>query len=389
MHEMKQPRPKRVLYASHWWLEALMGAVAHQAANYGWHLNFEMCLTGELPQHWKGDGILTTFSGDIDRMKRFLSAANCPTVSLNQNFPEIKVPRVDIDMTAVGALAATHFLERGFRSFAVYTPHTWHASRLAHAAFEQAVAEAGHTMHKLIWQRRRNRAPDSWPDRFRWLCRQLRNLPKPVAVLAVEVECPAQVLEACMAESLAVPDAVAVLGCLDMPVFRQATVIPTSNILVDYAAQAREACTLLQRMMAGEPVPTENIHLQPAGIITRRSTDTIAAQTPEVTKAIRFMLDHYAGPIGVPDAVRVSGLSRSGLYYAFESDLGASPGVILTRIRIDQAKRMLRETGEKIASISERCGFGAPVNMSRHFRDKLAMSPSAYRKQATQQGSAL
>jgi len=384
---MKPSQPKRVLYASHWWLEEMMGAVAHYAAHYGWHLNFEMCLTGEPPEDWRGDGIITTFSGDLGKMKRFLAEADCPAVSLNQNVPEIDIPRVDIDIEEVGRMAATHFLERGFRSFAAYTPHTHYATALGYASFERSVAEAGHTVHYLRWQQERGRARDSWPNRGKWLALKLRKLPKPLAVLAIEVECPAQVIEVCVAEALMVPDEVAVLGCLDMPVFREATSIPISKIITDHVAQAREACRLLRRMMAGEPAPAAPIHIAPTGIVTRRSTDTIAATTPHVAKAVRFMLDHYTEPIGVPDAVRVSGMSRSGLYYAFDSDLGESPGAVLTRIRIDKAKRMLRETDEKITTVSEACGFGDPVNLYRHFKDTLGLSPRAYRKQAVQQQS--
>lgn len=386
---MKRSRPRRILYASHWWLEELMGAVAHYAAEYGWHMSFEMCLTGKLPSALDGDGIITTFSGDPDKMKRFLAAARCPAVSLNQNYPEIDIPRVDIDMQVVGRLAAGHFLERGFRSFAVYTPHTCHATRLGFASFAEAVGKAGYTVHELYWPRKRGGTRDSWPSRQHWLQRRLRQLPKPVAVLATEAECPVEVIEACMEEGLAIPDEVAVLGLLDMPVFRQCTTVPLSSITADFDTQARKACDLLHRLMEGEPPPAEPILIPPTGIVIRRSTDTIAAATPQVAKAIRFMLDHYAEPIGVPDAVRISGLSRTGLFNAFEADVGESPGALLARIRIDKARRMLGETSEKIRTISETCGFGASINLQRHFKQRLGISPAAYREQNRAQAAAL
>lgn len=285
-------------------------------------------------------------------------------------------------MEAVGRLAAVHFLERGFRSFAVYTPNTWRATKLGYTAFEQSVVAAGYTGHGLYWQQQRGRTLDTWPNRRRWLRRKLRTLPKPVAVFAIEVECPVEVIEACMAESLAIPDEVAVLGVLDMPIFRQCTTIPLSSITVDHDAQAREACDLLSRMMDGAPAPSAHIRIPPTGIVVRRSTDTIAAQTPEAAKAIRFMLDHFAEPIGVPDAVRVSGMSRTGLYNAFETDIGQSPGAVLARIRLDKARRLLRETDEKIHVIAEACGFGDRINLHRNFRKHLGTSPAAYRRHA-------
>lgn len=83
----------------------------------------------------------------------------------------------------------------------------------------------------------------------------------------------------------------------------------------------------------------------------------------------------------MPDAVRISGLSRTGLYNAFEADVGESPAAVLTRIRIDKARRMLGETSEKVHTIAETCGFGDPINLQRHFKQRLGISPAAYRKQ--------
>lgn len=67
-----------------------MGAVARHAVEYDWHLNFQMCLTGDLPDEWAGDGIITTLSGDPDRMARFLKAAGRPAVSAE---PELSIYR--------------------------------------------------------------------------------------------------------------------------------------------------------------------------------------------------------------------------------------------------------------------------------------------------------
>ena len=112
---MAPMKPKRILFATSWWLEDLMRAVAHQAAARGWHLNFQMCLDYKFPENWQGDGIITNLSGDLDEMAAFLKRTKCPAVSLNPQHPQIKIPRVGPDKGLAGKLAAKHFLERQWR----------------------------------------------------------------------------------------------------------------------------------------------------------------------------------------------------------------------------------------------------------------------------------
>ncbi|MBT3297107.1 MAG: substrate-binding domain-containing protein [Verrucomicrobia bacterium] len=341
-----------------------------------------MCYSGNIPHGWEGEGIITTLSGEPVEMASFLKHAGCPAVSLNPNYPQIEVPRVSVDMEAIGRMAAKHFLDRGFRSFAVYTPHSWFTTELSHTAFTHAVEAAGHAVHRLCWLQERGSTPDTWLNRQQWLCHKLNELPMPVAFFSPEADSLAEFMEACSRESISIPDEVATLGLHDSPIFRNCVTVPLSSIAVDYDIQARLCCDLLARMMTGEPAPSKDFLIPPSGIVTRRSSDTIAAQTPAVSRAIRFMLGHFAEAITVDDAVRASGMCRTRLFRAFRQDVEMTPRAVLNRIRLDKAKRMLLETDEKLRTVAEACGFGDPMNLHRHFKRSLNMSPGAYREQA-------
>jgi LacI family transcriptional regulator len=166
--------------------------------------------------------------------------------------------------------------------------------------------------------------------------------------------------------------------------FRECSVVPLSSIDVDDDAKARTACDLLEAMMNGAPAPKEPILIPPKGISIRASTDTLAASTPAVAKAIRFMLDHYASSISIDDAVRVSGMSRTRLFRAFKEDLGQTPHAVLTRVRLEKAKTMLSGTDATLREVAAACGFGHPVGLHHHFKRSVNMSPGAYRKHARQ-----
>ncbi len=379
--------PKRILFASFWWAEDLMCRVAHHAVRHGWHLDLQMCLTNEIPRTWSGDGIITARSGDNESIHTLLAGSGCPVVSLNINSHPHGIPCVVFDLRESSRLAVEHFLQRGFREFAFYSRRlkVLYNSQIAHAAFRQKVETAHGTLHDLDWKEEQGDATDTWENRQEWLQRKLRDVPKPVAIFSAESECAVEIIEACYHERLQVPDQVSVLHMGGSNFFSECSIVPLSFVDVDNDAKARMACELLEAMMNGAPAPEEPILVPPKGICARASTDTLAASNPAVTRAIRFMLDHYADSIGIDDAVQVSGMSRTLLFRAFKADLGQTPHAALMRIRLDKAKTMLQETDAKLSQVAQACGFGHPVGLHHHFKKVLNMSPGAYREFARQE----
>jgi LacI family transcriptional regulator len=372
--------PKRVLFASPWWHSDIVNGVLRHAASLGWHVDLQTVLSGQLPGRWAGDGIITQLGGDLEQTKRLLAETACPAVSLNNNFPEIDIPRVSTDGQAVGRMAAEHFMERGFQTFAFYSARESIAASQRYGQFAKTLELAGHRAETLSWHDRRKTRDENWRDRQQWLVERLKSLDQPLAVFAFNDQAAVEVIEACLAESIAVPDQVAVLGVLDMDLFRHCTTVSLSSIQFDFDRITREACELLDRLMEGEPVPTEPILHPPTGIAVRQSTDTLAAHAPVVARAVRFMLDHYAEPIGIDDILEAAGGSRAGLFNAFKKDRDQAPGEVLLDIRLDRAKRMLEQTDEKVYTVAEACGFGKPVNLHRAFNQSVGMSPNRYRK---------
>lgn len=365
-----------------------MCRVAHHATRHGWHLDIQMCLTSEIPESWSGDGIITQQSGDHEGLRAFFADSGCPVVSLNLNSHPYGIPCVAFDVPAASRLAVDHFLERGFSRFAFYCrPHQGrilYGTQLALSTFRQRVKAAHHTCDIFDWLEAQGEAPDTWAHRQQWLRRTLRNAPKPLALFAHEPDCAVEVVEACHHEHLNIPDQVAVLCMHGIEFFSECSPVPLSSIDVDNDVKARIACDLLHAMMNGAPSPEAPILIPPKGLTARASTDTLAASTPAVMKAIRYMLDHYAESISIKDAARVSGLSRTGLFRAFRADLGQTPLAVLTRIRLDKAKLMLQQTDAKLREVTDACGFGHPVGLHNHFKKALNMSPGAYRAQFRQ-----
>ena len=378
---MSNSTPKRVLFASRWWHHEIVNGVIRHAAQKGWHTNLHTILAGTLPQQWDGEGIITQLGVDLGHLRRLIDEAGCPAVSLNNNDPEFEIARVVPDDRAAGQMAAEHLLQRGFKHYAFYSlGQSAYSSKRRYAAFNRTLQQAGFEAEFLTCAAEQGPPEATWQNRQRRLGHKLAVLEKPVGIFCVNDQAAVEVIESCLAESIAIPDQVAVLGMLDMDIFRHSTTVALSSVRIDYDQVTKAACDLLGRMMDGEPAPADPIRFAPVGVSVRQSTDTLAAHSPVVAAAVRFMLDHYQRDIGIDQMINATGGSRAGLFKAFKDDLGRTPGDLLTQIRLDKAKQMLEQTDEKVYTVAEECGFGTTVNLHRAFKRHIGQSPNAWRK---------
>jgi transcriptional regulator GlxA family with amidase domain len=75
-----------------------------------------------------------------------------------------------------------------------------------------------------------------------------------------------------------------------------------------------------------------------------------------------------------------SGYSRSHFVRAFRTGMGCSPHWWLTRLRVEQAKTMLRENSGSLIDIALSCGFSSHAHFSNTFRHVIGVTPSEYRR---------
>jgi AraC-like DNA-binding protein len=75
-----------------------------------------------------------------------------------------------------------------------------------------------------------------------------------------------------------------------------------------------------------------------------------------------------------------SGYSRSHFLRTFRAVIGCSPHQCLTRLRVEQAKTILRETSMSLIDIALDCGFSSHAHFSNTFRQALGVTPSEYRR---------
>jgi AraC family transcriptional activator FtrA len=104
------------------------------------------------------------------------------------------------------------------------------------------------------------------------------------------------------------------------------------------------------------------------------------ATASPLTTTLAWATAHLDQPITVAALAKRSAMSVSTFHRRFAAECGTSPLQWLHRERIEHARRLLETTALDIAAIADACGMGTPTNLRVHFRRKVGLAPSDYRR---------
>ena len=187
------------------------------------------------------------------------------------------------------------------------------------------------------------------------------------------------VVRACLAANLRIPDDVAVIGVDNDPIYSMLGPMPLSSVNNNLWMLGYRAAEALDRILDGLPLNETIIRIKPEGVTVRESTDIMAIGDIYVSKALRYIVDHFRDNIGVDDVVDHSGISRRGLYSRFEKNVGRSIYQELMLRRLEYAKQLLRDTDHKLLFIADACGLGDAERLSKSFKRCCHVTPFEYR----------
>ncbi|WP_245946782.1 AraC family transcriptional regulator [Paenibacillus cellulosilyticus] len=96
--------------------------------------------------------------------------------------------------------------------------------------------------------------------------------------------------------------------------------------------------------------------------------------------AIRYMNEHIATSIRLPDLASYTGLSKQHLSHLFNKETGFSPIDYFLRMKMQHAAIMLDLTDLTVKEIAAAIGINDPYYFSRMFKKLIGHSPTEYRK---------
>ncbi len=344
--------------------------IARYAREHGWHLDARFAVDRFFPKGWVGDGILY-HPADIESFYPRLKALDVPMVCLGWlDYPAHL--RVAMDTRAVGRLAAQHFLERGFKRFAVYQDTTggFHP-RLE--SYDEELRRCGCDCLRIF-----ARKGETGPQRIRRTGQILAKARHPMAVFARDDHAAAEVIDACLSAGLVVPEEVAVLGANNDPLVCEALRIPLSSVDCDLEGMGYEAASQLDRIMNGQKTSPYITMLPPKGVVVRQSTDILAYDDLDLVKAVQFIRQNSRTGIGVMNVVSATRASKRKLSMLFQAHLGRSILQEITRHRLAHASRLLETTGMKVEGIAVDAGFPNRRSLHVAFQREYGMTPKQY-----------
>jgi two-component system response regulator YesN len=121
-----------------------------------------------------------------------------------------------------------------------------------------------------------------------------------------------------------------------------------------------------------------------AGDILEKFCRQIAeSQTPGKTRFVRqtlkFIHEHYGENISLPQAAEQLYISPNYLSRIFSAEMEESFSRYLLNYRTGQAKKLLRETYDKVYEIAAKVGYADVVHFSKVFKQVTGLSPNQYR----------
>ena len=322
------------------------------------------------------DGLLIGFS-ERHEFKKIHADIGIPTVFIDN--PDTAILKmlplcmfVNDDVQAIARSAGRHLLScPGVRSFGFVpsrTPARWSHNR--QAAFMAVLRSHGKNLSVF------GGAGDSREELGQWLW----DLEKPSAVLAAFDDRARDVLEACRARTISVPDQISVLGIGNDEPICETSVPALSSVAVDFDEEGYRAARELQAMMLRGRAPS--IRERSCGVreVLLRASTT-ASKTPAglVERALEFIRLHALEGISTVDVVKHLHVSRSLADLRFREMTGSS---ILEEIlvrRLDAVKRLLRDSDFRISEIAMRCGYRDANYLKNLFKSRVGMSMRAFR----------
>ncbi|MFT3830533.1 MAG: DNA-binding transcriptional regulator [Opitutaceae bacterium] len=363
---------------------AMLRGIAEYEREHGvWTIFFDDMARAESDPDWllgnQWDGVISRHTTPM--LAQVCMERRIPLVDLNDSPAFAGIAKIRPANANVGKLGAQHLLNAGFRSFAFsgFSNEGWSRERrlgfvdaLASTGFPCAVQEVEYPgALSPEWDRQQQAALADW----------LRGLPGATAVMACNDMRALQVLAAANTLMLSIPDELAVLGANNDVVRCELAQPSLSSVATNPTQAGRKAAELLAQLMAGpRDGVSADIRIEPADVVSRRSTDVLAVTDKGVAAAIAYIRAHACEGINVDQVLVHVAMSRAQIEKKFRQHLGRSPQAEIRRVQIQRIKQLLVETDLPLKRIAEMTGFDYMEYMSAVFKRATGQTPGACRR---------
>jgi len=157
--------------------------------------------------------------------------------------------------------------------------------------------------------------------------------------------------------------------------------VPLTTIELNEWHRGFVAAEMIHRLLIDDPLPQKHNKIPLKGVTRRASTGHEVVKDRVASIALNYVRNNYLKPIGVADVVSAVGVSRRVVEMRFREILNRGVHEELTRLRIEEAKRLISSKNSTVTSIAETCGFSSVHYFSTAFKRETGISPKQFQKQ--------
>ena len=314
-----------------------------------------------------------------------------PIIALSALQTMLELPFISADSQQVAQAAYDYLIRKNFKHFGFFglTEARWSRERMQF--FSECVQQTGRSLH--VYQGEQvSITSETTPFAKLWidvilnkgqqeLTEWLRQLPKPIAILASCDILACHLSNAVTEAGFHIPDEVAILGINNDQALCNICDPPLSSIAFNFKKSGYDAAQLIDAIISGrESLRGQWIKIQPSYIKSRGSTDIFAIEDPDVVMALKYIRKNRNESMQVDDVARHVCVSKRSLQMKFQKTLGRSVHDEIVHAHFEIARALLIESDLPIDKIAYRSGFHYTTNMRRAFKDLTGMLPHKYRQ---------
>ena len=148
----------------------------------------------------------------IPALVRHFKKVGIPLI-ISPNLIDTQIPTIRTNGKKIARLAAEHFIDRGFKNFAYCGFEEMHWSKSRYENFEHEIKSRNYHLHHFFATV--NKLVNPQKNDLKKILNWLRDLPKPVGLMACNDDMGQIILDICKLADFHVPEQIAVLGIDD------------------------------------------------------------------------------------------------------------------------------------------------------------------------------
>ena len=328
---------------------------------------------------WKADAIIGQFlpTDDVDAFSRegIIAIAQ----DYQQKFPTIN--NISGDYAASGRICADYLIKKRVRNFGFFGLKGMVWSDERRDSFIEEIRSR--VPDATVSVQEKYDISETWWYDLDGVGEWLRELPKPVAVLACDDNRAYYIIEAAKlagGEDMRIPEDIMVLGIDNDESLCQLCSPQLSSLNQDAEEAGYETARYIDELLSlpvsERTARTQDIIVKPTFVTTRRSTDAVLHPNPYISRILHYIINNIRERISVDDVVALVPMSRRLLESTFRREMGTSIYQYIIRMRVEKMKDLM-VNGYSPLNAADQLGIDYKI-IARSFKRLTGMTPGEF-----------